>query len=208
MEHQAANIEFSGISGKISAWMMTSWRRQLFERFVFGNPLPKVFDLLNLKGNEVIIDSGCGPGFYSLQIAKRLPHGKVIGIDISDEMLTTLDKQMKKQKLQNQIDIRQGDCMNLPVDDNYADVGLTVAVWHHLPAPLKATQELFRTIKPQGRVIAIDFKDGGHEHHKHAHRFQKKFGTPEMEKLLAEAGFVNEHAELIGNWVIGYADKP
>lgn len=208
MNEQEQSIEFSGISGRIAGWMMSGWRRRLFENFAFGNPLPLFFKVLDLKGNEIVVDSGCGSGFYSLAVAKKLENGKVISVDISKEMLGGLEKQIKKKRLADRIEIKQGDCTKLPVDDNYADIGIIVAVWHHITDPKKANQELFRVIKSQGRVVAIDFKDGGHHHHKEAHKFQKTFGVDEMKQYLSEVGFVNEQAEIRGRWVLGYADKP
>lgn len=197
--------EFSGITGSVSAWMMSGWRRKVLERISFGNPLPLVFRILNLKGNEVIVDSGCGSGFYSLELGKKLVDGKVISVDISHEMLDKLRKQVDKKGLDKQIEIREGDCSNLPLQDNSADIGIIVAVWHHLKNPIKANQELFRVIKPSGRIVAIDFKDGGHDNEGEEH---KNLGKDEMNTLLKESGFINIKVEFVGSWVVGYGDKP
>ncbi|MBM7614161.1 class I SAM-dependent methyltransferase [Alkaliphilus hydrothermalis] len=166
-----------------------------------------MLNILSLKGDEVIVDSGCGSGFYSLEITKRLVDGKVISVDISDEMLAKLRRQVDKKRLNNSIDIRKGDCAYLPVEDNSADVGIIVAVWHHLKDPDKANKELFRVIKPSGRIVAIDFKNGGH-HKQDIENKHKTLGIEEMKSILKDAGFVNIKAEIVGSWVVGYADKP
>lgn len=208
MKNQTQNNEFSGVTGKISAWMMSGWPRKILERIAFGNPLPLVFKILNLKGDEVVVDSGCGSGFYSLAIGEKLVDGKVISVDISNEMLHKLRKQIDKRRLNKRIEIRQGDCTDLPVADNSADVGIIVAVWHHLTDPQKANQQLFRVIKPSGRIIAIDFKDRGHHNQDNQNEEHKTLGIEEMNSLLKDTGFVNIKVEFVGSWVIGYADKP
>lgn len=205
MKNQTQENEFSGITGKISAWMMSGWRRKILEQVSMGNPLPLVFKILNLRGDEVIVDSGCGSGFYSLALGEKLEDGKVISVDISDEMLNRLRRQVKKKRLNDSIEIRQGDSTDLPVADNTADIGIIVAVWHHLEDPKKANQELLRVIKPSGRIVAIDFKDGGH-HDQHGEN--NTLGIEEMKALLEEAGFINIKVKFVGSWVIGYGDKP
>lgn len=208
MKDQTQNNEFSGITGKISAWMMSGLPRKILERIAFGNPLPLFFKILNLKGDEVVVDSGCGSGFYSLAIGEKLVNGKVISVDISNEMLDKLRRQVDKRRLNNRIEVRKGDCTDIPVVDNFADVGIIVAVWHHLSDTRKANKELFRVIKPSGRIIAIDFKDGGHHNQDIGNDNYKTLGIMEMNAILKDAGFVNIKVEFVGSWVVGYADKP
>ena len=56
----------------------------------------KVYDLIH--GNEVILDVGAGSGYLSLKIAKKLKNGKVICIDLSEEMLHQLEKRANKKQ--------------------------------------------------------------------------------------------------------------
>lgn len=178
----------------------------------FGNPRPRIFEFLSIKGDEIILDAGAGSGFYSLAIAKKMASGKVISVDISREMLTSLEKQAKRGHLLDYIDIRLGDCAKLPIENNTVDKAITVLVWHDMNMPNSAevaSQELYRVLKPGGKVVAAEWISKSEGHGSVHHRgFGEPFGEKEMKQVLIQTGFVNEQAEVVRRLVIGYAEKP
>jgi ubiquinone/menaquinone biosynthesis C-methylase UbiE len=204
--------EFTGLKAHILAWVLSGWPRHLLDRFIFGNPRPRIFELLSIKGDEIILDAGAGSGFYSLAIAKKMASGKVISVDISREMLTSLEKQAKRGHLLDYIDIRLGDCAKLPIENNTVDKAITVLVWHDMNMPNSAevaSQELYRVLKPGGKVVAVEWISKGEGHGSGHHRgFGEPFGEKEIKQILNQTGFVNEQAEVVRRLVIGYAEKP
>ena len=55
--------EFTGAKASLLAWVLCGWPRYLLDRFVLGNPRPRIFKLLDLKSDEVILDAGAGSGY-------------------------------------------------------------------------------------------------------------------------------------------------
>jgi ubiquinone/menaquinone biosynthesis C-methylase UbiE len=184
----------------------------LLDRFILGNPRPRIFELLDLKSDEVILDAGAGSGYYSLAIARKLVTGKVISVDVSKALLSSLERQAKRKHLLNYIDIRWGDCAKLPIEDSPIDKAITVLVWHDMDingAAEEASRELFRVLKPHGKVVVVDLVSRSDRHgNYHGHGFNKQFTQKEMEQVLRQAGFINVQTEVTRRLVFGYANKP
>jgi ubiquinone/menaquinone biosynthesis C-methylase UbiE len=104
-----------------------------------------------LKVRKICLDLGCGTGNISKK--ERKFFGQVIGLDLSKPMLLQFKE---KTELQN-ISLSCGDCENLPFKDNTFDFISMYSNLHHLPHPVLALREMFRTLKAGG-VIYI-----GHE---------------------------------------------
>jgi ubiquinone/menaquinone biosynthesis C-methylase UbiE len=204
--------ELTGVQASLLAWILRGWPRYLLDRFVLGNPNPRIFELLDLKSDEVILDAGAGSGYYSLAIARKLVTGKVISVDVSNALLSNLERQAKRKHLLDYIDIRWGDCAKLPIEDNAIDKAITVLVWHDMDisdAAEEASRELLRVLKPLGKVVAVDLVTKSDRHGNYRrHGFNKSFGEKEMVQILHQASFVNVQAEVTRRLVIGYADKP
>ena len=104
--------------------------------------------LLNVKSGDQIIDFGCGSGvFTGLLQAKGY---RCIGIDLSEKLLKRGKQQIP------QIDFLQADVELLPFLDNSVDAIMLSCLLHHLPDPSRCIQEVFRVLKPNGRVVAFD----------------------------------------------------
>ncbi len=88
MEDKQPQTEWTGRMGKLGAWFLASPWRRWSEIFIGRSRealLEEVF--ARLRGDEVVLDAGCGSGYLSLPIARRLDTGKVLGLDLSEEML-------------------------------------------------------------------------------------------------------------------------
>ncbi len=121
-----------------------------------GNPAA----LADIKEGETIVDLGAGGGIDCFIAAKKLGRkGKVIGIDMTEEMVrkaTANAKKVAKSLGYNVVEFRQGNIMELPVENDSADLVISNCVINLTEDKAKVLDELFRILKPGGRFIISD----------------------------------------------------
>ena len=117
-----------------------------------GNPVA----LASLKGGEVVLDLGSGAGFDAFLAAKAVgERGKVVGVDMTEEMLEKARENVKKGGYKN-VEFRLGEIENLPVEDNSIDVVISNCVINLSHDKEKVFKETYRVLRPNGRMFVAD----------------------------------------------------
>lgn len=112
-------------------------------------------DAMGLEGGEVILDLGCGTGYFAEVFAPRC--GKLIGVDISDEMLNVFRGKESFKKLTN-VELKVGKADDIPIDDDSCDLVVHVNLLHEIKDVEKFHNEIKRVLKPGGRIFVVDWQ--------------------------------------------------
>lgn len=126
----------------------------------------RLMDLVELRGDEMVLDVGCGRGLLLNAAAKRLTTGKAVGIDLwetedlSDNRPEVTLANADAEGVADRVEVKTGDMQQMPFSDGTFDIAVASMAIHNIrnkDGRAKAVREIARVLKPGGRVALQDF---------------------------------------------------
>jgi arsenite methyltransferase len=173
--------------------------------------------IADLKPGEVVVDLGSGGGFDCFLAAKRVGDtGRVIGVDMTEEMLALARRNAEKKGYRN-VEFRFGFIERLPVEDSSVDVVISNCVVNLSPNKEAVFKEVARVLKPGGRMVISDIVTTTDLPEAIRNDIYRRTGCitgstkiEELEAILSRVGFENvridikeESRDFISNWAPG-----
>ena len=117
-----------------------------------------VMDALGLRSGDVVADLGAGSGYFTFRMAPKVGNtGKVLAVEIQDEMLRTIGRRARALRVANVEEIKGSETdPKLPVRG--VDIVLMVDVYHELAYPFEIMTRVRQALKPGGRVVLVEYR--------------------------------------------------
>lgn len=125
----------------------------------------KLLDAMKCRGDERILDLGCGRGAVLLMAAEHLPQGRAVGIDIwsskdqSGNAMAVTEQNARLEGVADRVELHTADMRQLPFADDSFDVIVSSVAIHNISAKegrYKAIDEAWRVLRPGGRLLIAD----------------------------------------------------
>lgn len=158
-----------------------------------------------LKPDDVIADIGAGTGYYSFRLATLVPKGKILAVDIQQEMLDAIVKTAKDKNVPN-VEPILGTIEDPKLPENSIDYALLVDAYHEFDHPREMMVGIRKALKPGGKVILVEFRG---EDPNVPIKALHKMTVAQAKREMAAAGL--KHVETIGDLPIQHVmlfEKP
>ena len=130
-------------------WNSEAYHRLSRPQFEWGL---RVLDRLPLHGDEIVADAGCGSGKVTAKLLERLPRGRVVAMDLSENMLRTAREHLAP-RFPRQVVFIAVDLQDVPLDGALGGI-FSTAAFHWVPDHERLFRSLFRALKPGGWLEA------------------------------------------------------
>ena len=136
-------------TSRTAEWDAAAYFRLSNPHVVWGQP---VLDRLPLRGDETVLDAGCGTGRVTADLLERLPDGRVIALDISANMLAEARQQLVPRS-GDRVTFIQADLQDFALAEQ-VDAIFSTAAFHWVLDHPRLFSALFKALKPGGRLVA------------------------------------------------------
>lgn len=143
--------EISQVMGHLGAEWLERPEREQEER------TDLLLDALDLKPTDIVADIGAGTGYFTFRIAPKVPQGKVVAVDIQQEMIDFLNQNKQKNKAPN-VEAVLGTITNPKLASNSIDMALLVDAYHEFSHPREMMEAIVKALKPAGRVVLVEYR--------------------------------------------------
>ena len=116
-----------------------------------------LLESLPLASSSVVADVGAGTGYFTLPIAKRVPRGRVLAVDLQPEMLALVEAAAKEAGLDNVETVRATET-DPRIPAGSVDLVLIVDAYHEFSHPLEVMQGIVAGLRPGGRVVLVEYR--------------------------------------------------
>jgi ubiquinone/menaquinone biosynthesis C-methylase UbiE len=149
-----------------------------------------LLDRMRLAPDENVLEVGCGSGWLAALVAEQVPEGRVVGMDISDEMVRRARR--RNDEIENAMFV-VGEAGEIPWDAQFFSQALSVESAYYWPGPARGVREMFRVLREGGAAwVLINF----YRENPHAHQWKEILTVPvhllsaeEWAAMFRDAGF-------------------
>ena len=161
------------------------------------------------KSTGKIIDMGTGPGYLSVQLAKKTD-AIIHAVDINPAMHNLTRAVAIKENVEARISLDKEDVHNLSYPDNFADLVVSYSCLHHWENPGEGLKECFRVLAPGGKIIILDTLPTSKENLSKMNdlvkepeyfrfvreAFEESYSIEEIDKIVKETGILNYNLDI------------
>jgi demethylmenaquinone methyltransferase/2-methoxy-6-polyprenyl-1,4-benzoquinol methylase len=145
----------------------------------------KAIKLLQNKGIKTMLDIATGTGDFAIEALKINPE-KIVGVDISEGMLSFGQEKIKKMGLEKTIQLQKGDSEKLPFSDNSFDAVIVSFGVRNFENLQKGLSDMFRVTKPGGYCLILEFSNPRKFPMKQLYTFYSKYCLPFLGKMISK----------------------
>lgn len=117
----------------------------------------RAVEALELSPTDTVADIGAGTGYMSFRMAKQVPEGQVLAVDLQPEMIRLLETERDKQGITN-VKTIQADENNPHLPSEQVDLALMVDAYHEFEAPREVMTGVVEALKPGGRLVLAEYR--------------------------------------------------
>ena len=145
----------------------------------------RVISLIPLQPNHIVADIGCGPGYFAIPLGKSAFYGKVLAVDVQEEMLEATRQELERINLSN-VEVLQSEERALPIEDDTLDGAFSAFMVHEAEDPDAIMDEMMRCLHRGGWLALLEW-----------HKRETESGPPveerieetELREMAQRAGF-------------------
>ena len=153
-------MKMSVVRHKIAIERMPGLMASVYEkaaRMVIGSYYGQVADeIVSRLKSGMVLDLGTGPGYLPIEIVKRAPDIRVVGIDLSAKLIKMAEENAERGGVADKLHFEVGDAARLRFGDNSYDMVFSTGMLHSLKEPVRVIEECRRVLKPSGEAWIYD----------------------------------------------------